>query len=60
MLPARVQKTTPVFELSVYSPTIEETRKKSGISRLKVDGALDQKWHEPLEAVVYSAGKYLS
>ena len=49
-----------VFELSVYSPTIEETWKKSGISRLKVDGALDQKWQEPLEAVVYNAGKYLS
>lgn len=60
MLPARVQKTMSVFELSVYSPTIEETWKKSGISRLKVDGALDQKWQEPLEAVVYNAGKYLS
>jgi hypothetical protein len=52
MLPARVQKTMSVFELSVYSPTIEETWKKSGISCLKVDGALDQKWQEPLEVVV--------
>jgi hypothetical protein len=49
-----------VFELSVYSPTIEETWKKSGISRLKIDGVLDQRWQEPLEAVVYNAGKYLS
>jgi hypothetical protein len=27
---------------------------------LKIDGPLDQKWQEPLEAVVYNAGKYLS
>ena len=60
MLPERAQKTMSVFELSVYSPTIEEAWKKSGISRLKIDGALDQKWQEPLEAVVYNAGKYLS
>jgi hypothetical protein len=49
-----------VFELTVYSPAIEETRKTSGISRLKIDGVLDHKWQEPLEAVVYNAGKYLS
>jgi hypothetical protein len=49
-----------MFELSVYSPTIEETWKKSGIRGLKIDGPLDQKWQEPLEAVVYNAGKYLS
>ena len=60
MLPQRAQRTMSVFELSVYSPTIEETWKKSGISRLKVDGTLDHKWQEPLEAVVYNAGKYLS
>ena len=59
MLPKRAQKTMSVFELSVYSPTIEETWKKSGISRLKTDGVLDQRWQEPLEAVVYNAGKYL-
>ena len=59
MLPERAQKTMSVFELSVYSPTIEETWNKSGISRLKIDGTLDQKWQEPLEAVVYNAGKYL-
>ena len=45
---------------TVYSPTIEETWKRSGISRLKTDGVLDHKWQEPLEAVVYNAGKYLS
>ncbi len=60
MLPERTQKTMSVFELSVYSPTIEESWKKSGISRLKIDGPLDQKWQEPLEAVIYNAGKYLS
>jgi hypothetical protein len=60
MLPERTQKTMSVFELSVYSPTIEESWKKSGISRLKIDGTLDQKWQEPLEAVIYNAGKYLS
>jgi hypothetical protein len=60
MLPERAQKTMSVFELSVYSPTIEEAWKKSGISRLKIDGPLDQTWQEPLEAVVYNAGKYLS
>jgi hypothetical protein len=54
------QKTMSVFELSVYSPTIEETWKTSGISRLKIDGVLDQKWRESLEAVVYNAGKYLA
>jgi hypothetical protein len=59
MLPERAQRTMSVFELSIYSTTIEETWKKSGISRLKVDGALDHKWQEPLEAVVYNAGKYL-
>jgi hypothetical protein len=60
MLPERVQKTMTMFELSVYSPTIEETWKDSGISRLKIDGSPDQRWQEPLEAVVYEAGKYLS
>ena len=33
MLPERAQKTMSVFELSVYSPTIEET----------------WKWHQPVE-----------
>ena len=60
MSPERAHRTMSVFELTVYSPTIEETWKRSGISRLKTDGVLDQKWQEPLEAVVYNAGKYLS
>jgi uncharacterized protein (DUF608 family) len=60
MLPERAQKTMSVFELSVYSPMIDENWKKSSISRLKIDGALEQKWQEPLETVVYNAGKYLS
>jgi hypothetical protein len=49
-----------VFELSVYSPTIEETWKKSGIGRLKIERSLDRKWQECLETVVYNAGKHLS
>ncbi|RSL18690.1 hypothetical protein EDE15_4289 [Edaphobacter aggregans] len=60
MLPERAQKAMTLFERSVYSPTIEETWKKSGINRLRTDGVLDQKWQEPLEAVIYNAGKYLS
>jgi hypothetical protein len=60
MSPERAQRTMSMFELTVYSPTIEETWKTSGISRLKIDGILDQKWQEPLEGVVYNAGKYLS
>jgi sugar-specific transcriptional regulator TrmB len=42
MLLVRTQKTMSMFELSIYSPTIEETWKKSGISRLNTDGALDR------------------
>jgi hypothetical protein len=60
MLPERAQKTMSVFELSVYSPTIDEAWKKRGINRLKTEGALDQRWQESLEAVVYNTGKYLS
>ena len=59
MMPERVQKTMTIFELSIYSPTIEETWKQSGISRLKIDGIPDRRWREPLEAVIYNAGKYL-
>jgi len=59
MLPAKALKGLSIFELSVYSATIEETWKKSGISRLKIEGTVDQRWRDPLEAVVYHAGKYL-
>ena len=60
MLPAGVQKTMTLFERSLYSPTIDETWKSSGISRLKIDGIPDVRWQKPLEAVVYNAGKYMS
>ena len=32
MLPERVQKTLTVFEISVYSPTIDEAWKGTGVS----------------------------
>jgi hypothetical protein len=59
MLPERVQKTLTVFEISVYSPTIDEAWKGTGMSRLKVDGAITGKWQEVFEAVVYKLTKYL-
>ena len=59
-LPERAQRSMSIFELSVYSPTIEETWKDSGIRRLKMEGTLDGRWREVLEAVVYQTSKYLS
>jgi hypothetical protein len=59
MLPAKAQKALSIFELSVYSATIEETWKKSGISRIKVEESVDQHWKDPLEGMIYHAGKYL-
>jgi hypothetical protein len=59
MLPEGMQKTMTMFELIIYSPTIEKAWKDSGISRLKIDGIPDQRWQKPIEAVVYRAGKYL-
>ena len=59
MLPERVQKTLTVFEISVYSPTIDEAWKGTGVSRLKVDGAITGKWQEVFEAVVYKLTKYV-
>ena len=41
-----------MFELSVYSPAIEETWKKSEITRLNIEGSVDAKWQELLEAVI--------
>jgi hypothetical protein len=58
--PEHVQRAMTLFELSVYSPTIEEAWKKSGISRLKVDSTPTAKWRDVLEAVVYTACKYVS
>jgi hypothetical protein len=59
-LPERAQRSMSLFELSVYSPTIEETWKDSGIRRLKIEGTVDGRWREVLEAVVYKTSKYLS
>jgi hypothetical protein len=58
-LPTKVQKSMSIFELSVYSPTIEETWKDTGIRRLKLDGAINGNWNEVFEAVVYKISKYL-
>lgn len=60
MLPERVQRTLRMFEISVYSPTIEETWTETGISRLKTDGAINGKWAEVLSSIAYKASKYLS
>ena len=49
-----------IFELSVYSPTIEETWKDSGIRRLKIEGVIGENWSKVLEAVVYKTSKYLA
>jgi hypothetical protein len=59
MLPERVQKTLTVFEISMYSPTINEAWKETDVSRLKVDGAITGKWQEVFETVVYKLTKYL-
>jgi hypothetical protein len=59
-LPTRAQKSMSIFELSIYSPTIEETWKDTGIRRLKVDGPIDEDWSEVFEAVVYKISKYLA
>jgi hypothetical protein len=49
-----------IFELSVYSPTTEETWKDSGIRRLKLDGEINGDWDEVFEVVVYKISKYLA
>jgi hypothetical protein len=49
-----------IFELSIYSPTIEETWKNSGIRRLKLDGVINGDWSEMFEAMVYKISKYLA
>jgi hypothetical protein len=59
-LPTRAQKSMTIFELSIYSPTIEETWKDTGIRRLKLDGAINGDWSEVFEAVVYKISKYLA
>jgi len=59
-LPTRAQKSMSIFELSIYSPTIEETWKDSEIRRLKLDGEINCDWSEVFEAVVYKISKYLA
>jgi len=58
--PESSQKKMTMFELSVYSPTIEETWMTTGIRRLKVDGAISEKWSEVFEATIYAVSKYIS
>ncbi|HEY0308092.1 MAG TPA: hypothetical protein VGB94_08025 [Acidobacteriaceae bacterium] len=57
--PERIQKAMTIFEISIYAPTIEEAWKQSGISRLKTDDPPSSKWTEALEAVVYTACRYI-
>ena len=59
-LPTRAQKSMSIFELSIYSPTIEETWKDTVSRRLKVEGAIDRNWSEVFEAAVYKISKYLA
>lgn len=58
--PERAQRSMTIFELSVYSPTIEEAWKESGIRRLKVEGKIDWKWRDVIESVAYKVSKYLA
>ena len=60
VMPERIQKTMSLFELTVYSPTIEEVWKETGISRLKIEGAIGKRWREVFEAVVFKTSKYTS
>ncbi len=60
MLPERVQRTLSMFEISVYSPTIEEAWNGTGISQLKTEGVINGKWAEVMESIVYNTSKYLS
>lgn len=59
-MPERIQKTMTLFELTVYSPTIEEVWKETGISRLKIEGAIDRRWREVFVAVIFKTSKYIS
>ena len=60
MLPESVQRKLSMFGISVYSPTIEETWKGTGISRLKTDGVINGRWSDVLESIVYNTSKYIS
>jgi hypothetical protein len=60
IIPERTQKKMTLFELTVYSPTIEEVWKETGISRLKIEGTISKRWQEVFEAVAYKISKYTS
>jgi len=60
IIPERTQKKMTLFELTVYSPTIEEVWKDTGISRLKIEGTISKRWREIFEAVIYKTSKYTS
>lgn len=59
LLPETAQRTMTMFELSVYSPTIEEAWSQTGISRLRIDGTPNRHWHAVMEAVCSKAVEYL-
>ena len=58
--PERAQKGMTLFEVSVYSPTVEEAWKDSGISRLRLDGPITSRWIEVMESILYTVCKYVS
>ncbi|WP_263417979.1 hypothetical protein [Terriglobus albidus] len=60
VIPARSQKNMTLFELTLYSPAIEELWSETGISRLKPDGAITKKWNDIFEDVAYKLSKYSS
>src|SRR5260370_32596343 len=49
IIPERTQKNMTLFELTVYSPTIEEVWKETGISRLKIEGTISSRSQESFE-----------
>jgi hypothetical protein len=57
IIPERTQRNMTLFEMTVYSPTIEEIWKETGITRLKVDGTITKRWREVFEAVVHKTSK---
>ncbi len=57
--PERTQKGMTIFEVSVYAPTIADAWTQSGIRRLKLDEAPTARWAEAVEAVIYTASKYI-
>jgi hypothetical protein len=60
VIPKRTQKAMTLFELTIYSPTIEELWKEIGISRLKIEGTINKRWQEVFEAAAYKTSKYTS